>query len=884
MAEALSRMILEERRFPGLVRFVNTLRGWRVLTLTLVVAGIAVVFALDVVAEGWFIISGFYLVPLTASSLILRFGPTLYLVGLSLVLSGTVMLAQGAVGPEPALFFLFELLACIGLLVLAHLFTQVDRISRRAGLRARYAEAIADIAGKSGGGESAEEIVAFALDRIRTEIDARAAIVLRLRDGVWTAVAAHGVDANPGELRLPFPVLPDAARALDQDTVVLGGACLDREALSVVEEDEAREHAGALASLRSCLSVPLRAHGEELGVIVLGHTDADATFAPDQVRFAESVAGYTATALDSARLMHELAARERDLSMVVDSSLDFAATLDLGEVLRAVIERLTAALSVAECDVYQVDEERRKLITLAGIDLVRPEMASKPGREYDFDRWTSTMTALSSGEAVVVYGSDDERLSAEERRYFDLRGFTCLLVQPLKAADRVIGLVEMFDRTPGRRFTDSELALAEAVCRFAGLAIENAHLFEEQRLTAERNDRLIGQLQRLMGIALRLNHLQTQPDVQRLLDTVVRSGAALLDAQRVAIVDAQQTGLVVDAIYDAAGPEEEPDEGQARPVPLWLGAFAPPRSGTHRGAGTPSASVQQGRLIVPVSSSQVGEEAYLVFADKRRGAFSAEDELLASTLAIQLAASLTNTQTYRREFEIAETLQNALQLEPPKVRGLDVGLRYKAATEAARVGGDFYDLVSLGAGRLMICVGDVCGKGLTAAAQTALVRYMLRAYVAEGSPGESLSRLNSTLMTQEENLPFVTLIVAYIDVPRRMLEFSAAGHPRPVVISGGKKVETPPDGGYPLGLFRGAVYPTNHLVLPPDATIVLHTDGLLEARRNGKLFGERRLGQAVRANAEQGAQDVAEGIMAAVQRYTGGVLDDDAAVVVIRLP
>jgi serine phosphatase RsbU (regulator of sigma subunit) len=294
--------------------------------------------------------------------------------------------------------------------------------------------------------------------------------------------------------------------------------------------------------------------------------------------------------------------------------------------------------------------------------------------------------------------------------------------------------------------------------------------------------------------------------------------------------------------------------------------------------------VQQGRLIVPVSSSQVGEDAYLVFADKRRGSFSAEDELLASTLTIQLAASLTNTQTYRREFEIAETLQNALQLDPPKVRGLDVGLRYKAATEAARVGGDFYDLVSLGTGRLMICVGDVCGKGLAAAAQTALVRYMLRAYVAEGSPGESLSRLNSTLMTQEENLPFVTLIVAYIDVPRRMLEFSAAGHPRPVVISGGKKVETPPEGGYPLGLFRGAVYPTNHLVLPPDATIVLHTDGLLEARRNGKLFGERRLGQAVRANAGQRAQEVAEGIMAAVQRYTGGVLDDDAAVVVIRIP
>ncbi len=216
--------------------------------------------------------------------------------------------------------------------------------------------------------------------------------------------------------------------------------------------------------------------------------------------------------------------------------------------------------------------------------------------------------------------------------------------------------------------------------------------------------------------------------------------------------------------------------------------------------------------------------------------------------------------------------------------GLDIGLKYKAATEAARVGGDFYDLVSLGPGKLMVCVGDICGKGLTAAAQTALVRYMLRAYVAESSPGESLSRLNATLMTQEENLPFATVIVAYIDVSRRVLEYSVAGHPRPVVLGGGRRVTIPTEGGYPVGLFGGAVYPTNHAVLPPDATVVLHSDGLLEARRGGKMFGERRLSQAVRSKSDGTAQEIAEGLMATVERYTGGVMDDDAAVVVIRFP
>jgi serine phosphatase RsbU (regulator of sigma subunit) len=126
--------------------------------------------------------------------------------------------------------------------------------------------------------------------------------------------------------------------------------------------------------------------------------------------------------------------------------------------------------------------------------------------------------------------------------------------------------------------------------------------------------------------------------------------------------------------------------------------------------------------------------------------------------------------------------------------------------------------------------------------------------------------------------------VAYVDVPRRVLEYAVAGHPRPVVLGGGHRVAPPSEGGYPVGLFRGAVYPTNHAVLPADATVVLHTDGLVEARRASKMFGERRLGQAVRANAGGSAQEMAEGLMAAVQKFTGGIMDDDAAVVVIRIP
>ena len=138
-------------------------------------------------------------------------------------------------------------------------------------------------------------------------------------------------------------------------------------------------------------------------------------------------------------------------------------------------------------------------------------------------------------------------------------------------------------------------------------------------------------------------------------------------------------------------------------------------------------------------------------------------------------------------------------MEPPAVPGMEVGVRYRAATDAARVGGDFYDIVSRGPGRLMIIVGDVCGKSLAAAAQSAVVRYMLRAYAAEGSPGEALSRLNAAVIAQTPNQPFVTLIVAYIDVARHVFEYACAGHPRPMVLAGQGVFPVPDEGGVPVG-------------------------------------------------------------------------------------
>jgi len=185
---------------------------------------------------------------------------------------------------------------------------------------------------------------------------------------------------------------------------------------------------------------------------------------------------------------------------------------------------------------------------------------------------------------------------------------------------------------------------------------------------------------------------------------------------------------------------------------------------------------------------------------------------------------------------------------------------------------------------VLIAVGDVCGRGLQAAVETALLRYTLRAYAQESSPGEALSRLNSAMLAQDSELPFATIVVASLDVRRRNLEYAVAGHPRPIVLAGRRRFAIAQAGGFPISMFPGETYATHRCVLPEETTIVLYTDGLTEARRGGRMLGERGLRETVRRHLDEPAQQLAESLLSRAARYAGGTLDDDMAVVVIKLP
>ncbi len=864
-----------ERRHPRLVRRTAWLQRHSLGTAVTATVLIAVIFSVDASVHP-VSMAGFYLIPLTMLALTARAS----LVAAAGIVCGLLTLLVFALQDTLTPNYLFNLLygglAGLGLVILAYLIRRLSTISDYATLRAQLAEAGADIF-TGGTPDDLDELLEYALERLGEQLDATGGAVLLLEDGVWRGRAGFGLGVDAREISGEYTVAPLAAEVLRSDVALARAfSASDGGALGPLVDH---------LRLERVLIVPMRALEREIGVMVFNRPEISPDYAADQVTAAEGIARYLAVAVDNVRLMVELNTRRRDLEMVRDSSLDFAASLDMNEVLEAVVSRLVDALGMRACNVYEVDADAGLLRVLVSFSDGHFGAEDRVGGQLPLDQFAVSRLAISTRRPVIITSWDDPRLNHSEREHLMGLGHQTQLSIPLRIRDRVIALVELFDNEP-RDFTADEIELARTICRFAALAVDKARLFDRQRVTAARSDRLARRLQRLQSFAVDLNRRLERAELQDVLDEVAHAALDLLHVRTAAVLSGSGEYLAARSVAVAGEPDPLPATLEADLLQRFRDAMAAPADEGMAGGElvTPGVEESGGVLYTPLESDLPQQASTLVVVDKDRGDFDEEDRLLLATLGAQLGASLHNITAYQREHAIAETFQQALLMKPPAIPGIDVGVRYRAATEAARVGGDFYDLVTLSPGRLMVIVGDVCGKSLGAAAQSAVVRYMLRAYAAEGSPGEALSRLNSAVIAQSPDQPFVTLVVAYIDVARHMFEYAVAGHPRPLILAGRREFPVPGEGNVPVGIFRGAVYPTNRAILPDDTCVVMYTDGMTDARIHGRLFGEERLRKAVAENLQLPAQGLADTLLETVKAFAGGVLADDCAVVTIRLP
>jgi phosphoserine phosphatase RsbU/P len=252
----------------------------------------------------------------------------------------------------------------------------------------------------------------------------------------------------------------------------------------------------------------------------------------------------------------------------------------------------------------------------------------------------------------------------------------------------------------------------------------------------------------------------------------------------------------------------------------------------------------------------------------------------------KLISEQQQRQRLEHELAIAREVQRQLfPTEKPTVQGVEI----EAVVRPARVvSGDYYDFLPLGAGRLGIALADISGKGISAALIMASLQAALRSQAmfdgrGPGSTAEIVTRLNKHLYSSTAPDRFATLFYGVYDAQTHRLEYTNAGHPAPLCISG-KQVRCLSTGGTVLGLFDDRQFESQVVDIAPGSLLIAYSDGLTEAENaNAEEFEEQRVLDVALRMGQAPARAVLKNLLEAVNQWTGPAeQSDDITIIVAR--
>lgn len=580
----------------------------------------------------------------------------------------------------------------------------------------------------------------------------------------------------------------------------------------------------------------------------------------------------------------------------------FAAELDADAILRAVAGAAVASFAdYVLFDLVGDDGTLRRAAVEHRDPRRREPFLRSVGQVPPLDHPIHPIAAAwRSGESVLVPRIDAtwwKRAAVDDAHYRRMRddGLASLITVVIAARGRCYGVLT-FCRTHGSQtYGDADLATAEDLARRIGAALENARLYREARAALDVQRRIT---ERETFYARLGESLGETLDLRETLD----AATALLVPQ---FADWAVVNLIDEsnALFLAASHHHDPEldrrtrrlldmrylAGEAgsgspavvrtrRPVIYaevsadGIGAVTGPYREAIKALGVVSAA------IVPLAFGGVVRGTIAIMYDRTSDRRYDEADLpFFVEVARRLAPAIGNAEAYEREKRVARTFQAAaLTTELPRVPGTSFDALYEAGNSEALIGGDWYDAFRAADGRIVLTVGDVAGSGLEAAATMAAIRQSLRGAAAiNPDPSVMLDAADRVLRSQAPDR-FVTAWVGVLDPVWATLTCASAGHPPPLSRTAGGRVDELPGGGLPLGLRERGADVTHHLDLQADTTLLLYTDGLVEANRD-LIAGEKALANALRdADVETApAQAIHEAVLG------GAGASDDVALMVV---
>ncbi|WP_205696059.1 SpoIIE family protein phosphatase [Conexibacter sp. SYSU D00693] len=296
-------------------------------------------------------------------------------------------------------------------------------------------------------------------------------------------------------------------------------------------------------------------------------------------------------------------------------------------------------------------------------------------------------------------------------------------------------------------------------------------------------------------------------------------------------------------------------------------------------------------MVVPLKARGRALGALVLASLERERAFEAPDLGLAEDIGRRAALAIDNARLYESQRGVAQALQSSLlPSRLPDLEALEFAASYRPFGEGMEIGGDFYDAFPMLGGATVLVVGDVSGKGASAAALTGLARHTLRTAAGyEDRPSRVLEALNRALVLDRVGRGrYCTVALAVLEpgadgAGSVGVTVSRAGHPVPFVVRADGRVEPIGRPGTLLGYVQDPSLHDARASLGPGDALVLYTDGVSEALVSRRADGEEWVGELLEGAHELSADAIARKLEHAAVAAQGGAPRDDVAVAVARV-
>ena len=583
--------------------------------------------------------------------------------------------------------------------------------------------------------------------------------------------------------------------------------------------------------------------------------------------------------------------RARALLTIVGQAIS---QLSLAHTLDTAIEHVSGLLEAERLAVY-LSSEPGRLEPAAERELTGPHARVA-------ERLLELLLGPARGRGLlgIPYAASDPRLSGVLDVLEEL-GLEAAIAVPLRVRDDLIGLLAIYPAA-GRELTENEEQLLRALAAQLAVAVQNARLHEETKLADEERkvalDAEREASRRLQALYEISRAFSESLSLDLTLEAVTRTIVETLGVDAASLRMPDGRGAVLEPVAMHVREERLAEPLKAiLSLPQPLSPVRPnvfrsgrailldPRSAASLGPAheplVPFLEKGSTAAVIPLATqAEILGTLTLVSLDPDRPIDGATLEA-ASSIAGQAALALDNARLYQQQKQFADSMQRSLlPREQPQADGLDVGAVY-ASSARMEVGGDVYDFLELADGRLAVVLGDVTGHGIDAAADMAMAKFVFRSLAREHpEPSEFLAAANEIVLEEIGDGKFITMLYVTADGGAGEVACASAGHPSPRIVRAGA-VEPLGLHGLALGIEGGQAYEAERVTLAPGDAAVLFTDGLLEARREGELYGEERLDASLAKHASLPAEELAVALVEDCRAF-GGELADDCAVVVLK--